>query len=71
MGKLPKPNIITEYKTYEELSGEIIEHNKKINWYPLLTSGKWHLIHHKNPNCNYGVFFPIWDIIFHTNKKQI
>lgn len=50
---------------------EAIEHNKNFNIYPFLTSGKWHLIHHVHPKCNYGVFFPIWDIIFHTNVKEM
>jgi len=43
---------------------EAIEHNSKINLYPFLTSGKWHLIHHEQPNKNYGVFTPVWDMIF-------
>ena len=46
---------------------ESIEHNKDFN-IPLLTSGKWHLIHHRS-KFNYGLFFPIWDIIFGTNKN--
>lgn len=45
---------------------EAVEHNNKINLYPFITSGKWHLVHHKNSTKNYGVFFPIWDIIFGT-----
>lgn len=48
---------------------ELIEHNPKINLYPYLTSGKWHLEHHKNWRCNYGLFIPIFDIIFKTNKN--
>jgi sterol desaturase/sphingolipid hydroxylase (fatty acid hydroxylase superfamily) len=47
---------------------EAIEHNDKINLYPFLTSGRWHLIHHDDPNKNYGVFFPIWDMLFKTWK---
>ena len=50
---------------------EAIEHNKNFNIYPFLTSGKWHLIHHIQPKCNYGVFFPIWDILFRTNIKEM
>ena len=46
---------------------ESIEHNRKFSLYPL-TSGKWHLVHHKNQNMNFGLFFPLWDIIFGTNK---
>jgi sterol desaturase/sphingolipid hydroxylase (fatty acid hydroxylase superfamily) len=44
---------------------ENLEHNKNLNWY-LLTSGKWHMIHHKRPNTNFGLFLPIWDKIFKT-----
>jgi sterol desaturase/sphingolipid hydroxylase (fatty acid hydroxylase superfamily) len=47
---------------------ERIEHNDNFNYYPL-TSGKWHMIHHKNGRYNYGVFIPIWDIIFKTAKN--
>jgi lathosterol oxidase len=47
---------------------ETIEHNNKFDLYPWLTSGKWHMMHHKNNSCNYGVFFPIWDILFNTRK---
>jgi hypothetical protein len=47
---------------------ERIEHNSKFNLYPFLTSGKWHMIHHRQAKYNYGIFFPIWDIIFRTWK---
>ncbi len=46
---------------------ESIEHNSSINL-PILTSGKWHLIHHRSP-CNYGLFTPLWDLAFGTYKK--
>lgn len=46
---------------------ESIEHNQNFN-IPLLTSGKWHLIHHRS-SFNYGLFFPIWDLIFGTYKR--
>ena len=36
---------------------ERIEHNINFNIFPLLTSGAWHLKHHRNCNVNYGVFF--------------
>lgn len=48
---------------------ETVEHNPKIDMYPLVTSGKWHLIHHENPTKNYGVVFPIWDLIFGTAES--
>lgn len=49
---------------------EAFEHNENINLYPFLTSGKWHLIHHQDPTKNYGVFFPIWDIL-NGNEKPV
>ena len=36
---------------------ETLEHNNNIDL-PLLTTGRWHLIHHSLPNKNYGLFFP-------------
>ena len=47
---------------------EPLEHNPRFN-IPLLTSGKWHLIHHKTPNKNFSLFFPIWDLVFNTESK--
>ena len=47
---------------------EAIEHNKNFDWYPWLTSGKWHIFHHNQPKFNFGVYFPIWDILFKTHK---
>lgn len=47
---------------------ENLEHNKNIDL-PIFTTGRWHLIHHRQSNKNYGLFFPIWDIIFKTYKN--
>ena len=47
---------------------EPLEHNPRLNL-PLFTSGKWHLIHHKTPNKNFSLFFPIWDLVFNTESK--
>lgn len=49
---------------------ERVEHNSKLNLYPFITSGRWHLVHHKEHEKNFGVFFPIWDIVFGTNEKN-
>lgn len=57
------------YYVWAAFIQEAIEHNKKINLYPFITSGKWHLIHHQDATKNYGVFFPIWDIMFGTWKN--
>lgn len=45
---------------------EVIEHNSKFSMYPFLTSGKCHLVHHKNQRRNFGLFIPLWDKLFGT-----
>lgn len=47
---------------------ESIEHNRKFNVFPFSTSGKWHLIHHLEGPYNFGIFHPLWDILFKTYK---
>jgi sterol desaturase/sphingolipid hydroxylase (fatty acid hydroxylase superfamily) len=47
---------------------EHLEHNPKLNLYPF-TFGKWHMMHHSNYNCNYGLLIPIWDRIFGTEIR--
>lgn len=56
------------YYVWAAFIQEAIEHNQSFNWYPYLTSGKWHLIHHSHPTKNYGVFTPLWDKLFGTFK---
>lgn len=56
------------YYVWAAFVQEAIEHNDKVNLYPFLSSGKWHLIHHKHPKSNYGVFTPLWDKLFGTFK---
>ena len=58
------------YYFWAALVQEVIEHNPKFDLYPFLTSGKWHLIHHHNTSVNYGLFLPIWDILFGTFKSH-
>lgn len=60
--------LFVAYYVWAAFIQEAIEHNKRINLYPFLTSGKWHLIHHQDPTRNYGVFIPVWDLIFGTWK---
>lgn len=55
------------YYVWAAFIQESIEHNDKVDL-PILTSGKWHLIHHRSSN-NYGLFYPLWDIVFGTYKK--
>jgi len=47
---------------------EKFEHNKNIN-IPLITSGRWHLRHHRQYSNNFGVFITIWDKIFRTEHS--
>jgi len=47
---------------------EALEHNQKLKLYPFLTTGSYHLVHHKDSKKNFGLFVPIWDIVFRTNK---
>lgn len=61
--------LLVFYYIWAAFIQETIEHNHKINLYPFITSGRWHLIHHENPTKNYGVFFPIWDMLFGTRKR--
>lgn len=61
--------LLIAYYVWAAFIQESIEHNSKINLYPVITSGKWHLIHHDDPTKNYGVFIPLWDIVFGTRKS--
>lgn len=58
--------ILIFYYVWAAFIQERIEHNKNFN-IPILTAGKWHLVHHKKGNYNYGLFFSIWDRLFRTN----
>jgi hypothetical protein len=58
------------YYFWAALIQEVVEHNPKFDIYPWLTSGKWHLEHHWNTKVNYGLFIPVWDIVFDSHKKH-
>jgi len=60
--------IIIFYYWWAALIQERIEHNKFFDM-PVLTSGKWHLMHHGTGNYNFGLFISLWDRIFKTNIK--
>lgn len=60
--------IFVFYYVWAAFFQETLEHNKHVN-VPVFTSGQWHLIHHRRPNKNYGLLFPIWDILFGTYKR--
>lgn len=54
------------YYLWAALLQEILEHNPKFDIYPFMTSGKWHLMHHKKSRKNFGLFIPLWDKLFKT-----
>lgn len=62
--------IFVFYYVWAAFFQEFLEHKKGLNLLPF-TFGDWHLVHHRNFNYNYGLFFPIWDIVFRTNKYII
>lgn len=49
---------------------ETIEHNPNFDWYPFITSGRWHLLHHWDTRVNFGLFIPVWDWMFGTLKVR-
>lgn len=57
------------YYLWAALIQERIRHNPNFDIYPFITSGRWHLIHHQYANKNYGLFVPIWDMLFGTYKN--
>lgn len=57
--------ILGIYYIWAAFFQEQLEHNTRINFYPF-TFGRWHMMHHTTPTCNYGLFFPLWDKIFRT-----
>lgn len=58
------------YYVWAALVQESIEHNPNVDilW---LTSGRWHMQHHRRARYNYGVFIPLWDILFGTYAETI
>lgn len=59
--------LIIFYYLWAAFIQESVEHNMNIDW-PILTCGKWHMIHHRSL-YNYGLFLPIWDMLFGTYKR--
>ena len=60
--------ILIFYWFWSAFVQESIEHNNTFN-IKILTSGKWHLLHHEDSKVNFGVFTSIWDKLFGTYKK--
>lgn len=59
--------VIVFYYFWAALLQEKIEHNQNLK-IPFLTSGRWHLAHHRNMSYNYGLFIPLWDKLFKTER---
>ena len=59
--------IFVFYWVWAAFLQENFEHNKHIN-FSGLTMGRWHLEHHRTPSHNFGLFIPIWDKLFRTEK---
>ena len=57
------------YWLWASLFQETLEHKHDLNVYPL-TMGQWHMNHHHNPKCNYGLFIPLWDKLFRTEARS-
>ena len=55
------------YYFYAAFFQENVEHSDKVN-VPLISSGRWHLTHHKDSRYNYGFVFTFWDKLFKTEK---
>ena len=59
------------YYLWAALLQEQLEHNPKFDFYPWITSGRWHLVHHRKQRKNYGLFHPLWDKIFKTELQTL
>jgi len=57
------------YYLWAALIQEIVEHNSNFNIFPFLTSGRWHLLHHTDDKVNFGLFIPLWDLMFDTYRR--
>lgn len=55
------------YYVWAAFFQESLEHDRDVDMF-LLTPGMWHLIHHRHPNLNFGIFISFWDIVFRTNR---
>jgi sterol desaturase/sphingolipid hydroxylase (fatty acid hydroxylase superfamily) len=59
--------ILILYYVWAAFFQENFEHNVNNDFYPF-TAGKWHMMHHKNHNNNFGLFIPIWDKLYRTEN---
>ena len=62
--------ILITYYFWSAFIQENIEHNRNFDWYPWLTSGKWHMIHHDTNHYNFGLFTSLWDKIFNSFQSH-
>jgi Delta7-sterol 5-desaturase len=59
--------ILIFYYLWAALIQEIVEHDPSFD-VPILTSGRWHLLHHTTSTKNYGLFTSLWDRVFGSNQ---
>lgn len=59
------------YYLWAALLQEMLEHNPNFDMYPFITSGRWHLVHHKKQRKNFGLFIPLWDKLFKTELIKL
>jgi sterol desaturase/sphingolipid hydroxylase (fatty acid hydroxylase superfamily) len=63
--------ILVFYYVWAAFIQECVEHSSDFNISPILTSGQWHLQHHRDVTSNYGLFLPIWDWVFGTYRGVV
>jgi sterol desaturase/sphingolipid hydroxylase (fatty acid hydroxylase superfamily) len=62
------PWLFVGYYLWAALFQESLEHNSRISIRPF-SAGRWHLLHHRHPDKNYGFPFRMWDKVFRTNEE--
>ena len=57
------------YYVWAAFFQENLEHNKDVD-FRFWTMGRWHLVHHNNSTKHFGLFIPVWDMMFKTVVKK-
>lgn len=62
--------LIIHYLYEVFLSEGLLDHNPAIRGKltKVFSWGEYHLKHHKNPKCNFGLIITLWDKVFRTAK---
>lgn len=56
------------YYVWAAFFQETFEHKRGLDLFGF-TPGDWHLCHHRDATKNFGLFLPVWDIMFGTNQN--